>query len=52
MLAVGIYRLVGVDAQPLPMDKGPRDWNNHRLLVPLQKSSSREPAQIHLQSDR
>ena len=34
-LATGIYQLVNGEAKSLAADSGVRDWNNHRVILPL-----------------
>jgi hypothetical protein len=39
-IAFGIYGLYGGSADPLPASKGLRDWNGHRVIIPLPKAQS------------
>ena len=42
-VAKGAYLAVGIHSEKegmMPIDKGPRDWDNHRLLLPLPAAAS------------
>ena len=35
-IALGLYQAT---SEPLIADRGPRDWNDHRLLIPIRRDA-------------